>query len=229
MKGTARADSDVDLILVVEDDEYARRSAENRVAAILRDCCDYEGGYVEATYVSRSFVREAAERGSEPTRNSFVDASLVYCIDPDIETWLSLIPVYPDQEKQKKIESFYAQFHLNRTYFWKKGQEANDRYLQHRAATDIVLYGCRLILAYNGILFPCHRELVEQTLTAPAKPADLRGRIERLLKAMTDAAKEEFCRGIDELSDWSGFDTVSRFVLDTEMSWYTGSPAVSDW
>jgi hypothetical protein len=164
-----------------------------------------------------------------PKANSFVGTILIYCADPEIEAWLLLIPVYPEHDKQRKIESFYAQFHLNRSYFWKKGKETNDRYLQHRAATEIVLYGCRLILAYNGILFPCHRELVEQTLSAPEKPEGLRERIDGFLENMTDEAKEEFCRGIEELSAWGGADTVSRFVLDTEMSWYTGSPAVSDW
>ena len=182
-----------------------------------------------ATYVGRSFIREAAQRGSEPTRNSFVGASLIYCVDEQIESWLPLIPVYPDHEKRKKIESFHAQFQLNRSYFWKKGRDAGDRYLQFRAATDMVLYGCRMILAHNSILFPCQRELVEQTLSAQEKPADLGARIKRFLEVMTDEAMEEFCQSIEEFSDWGGLAQVSRFVLDTEMSWYTRTHAISEW
>ena len=70
-KGIEREDSDVDLFVVVSDDDYSERLSANRAAFFYNDVCDYKGGYVEGKFVSRSYIREAAERGSEPTRHSF--------------------------------------------------------------------------------------------------------------------------------------------------------------
>lgn len=228
-KGTEREDSDVDLIVVLPDDQYRKRLAENQVAFLWRDVCDYQGGYVEGRYVSRAYIREAAVRGSEPTRHSFTGTYSVYCVDPDIAGWLPLIPVYPDNRQKNNIAAFLAQMQLNRWFFWNEGKRRSDRYLQSRAATEIVLFGCRLILAHNRILFACQKRLIEQTLAAERKPDGLQEKINRLLTDMTDEAKEDFCKTIEGFADWGKTDLLSRFLQDVEMSWFNRVPAVSEW
>ena len=228
-KGTERDDSDVDLIVVVMDDDYTMRLAENRVSFLWRDVCDYNGGYVEGRFVSRSFVRDAAVRGSQPTRHSFIGVSAIYCMEPEILEWLPKIPQYPESCHQDNIATFLAQMQLNRWFFWSEGKRRGDRYLQTRAATEIICFGCRLILAHNKILFACQKRLMEQTKAAPQKPDDLQAKVDRLLMEMSDDAKEDFCRTIERFTNWGKVDLLSRFQQDVEMSWFNRVHDVSEW
>jgi len=228
-KGIERDDSDVDLIVVLPDDDYATRLAENRVSFLWHDVCDYENGYAEGRFVSRSYIQEAAQRGSQPTRHAFTGATALYCTDSEIETWLPRIPVYPESRHRTNVASFLAQLQLNRGFFWGEGKRRSDRYLQTRAATEIILFGCRLILAHNRILFACQKRLVEQTLDAPERPNNLGEKIDRLLTEMSDEAKEDFCQTIEEFADWGESDHLSCFLQDVEMSWFNQVHAISEW
>jgi len=227
-KGTERDDSDVDFIVVVNNEDYEQRLAENRVAFLWRDVCDFPAGYVEGRFVSRAFLFEAAERGSEPTRDSFRGAIPIYCVDPEVTRCLPRIPVYPEERREENMRAFLAQIELNRGYFWNEGKRNKDRFLQMRAATEMVLFGCRLILAHNRILFPCQRRLVETALAAPVKPEGLHEKIDHFLGAMTDEAKEDFCRSILSLTDWPQTDVLSQFLKDSEMAWFHRSHAISE-
>ena len=49
--GNASDASDIDYIAVVTDEEFARRRATCSVHNILRDICEYPGGYAEGKHV----------------------------------------------------------------------------------------------------------------------------------------------------------------------------------
>ena len=229
-RGVARPESDVDLIAVVDDRTWAARLSESRAAFLWKDLADYAEGYVEGRYVSKAFVLEAAVRGSEPTRHSFLGVYPIYSRDPEIDSALPLIPVYPERERQHRIDSFMAQFNLNRWFFWHEGKRRNDRYLHTRAATDIVLFGGRLILAHNRILFPCQKRLVEYVEAAPSKPAGFKVRAENLLTQMTDEALNAFCAPIESLTDWGvKTDALGLFLRNVELGWHERLPAIAEW
>jgi hypothetical protein len=228
-KGIEREDSDVDLIVVLPDADYLKRCMENRVGFLWTDVCDYKGGYVEGRFVSRSFITEAAQRGSEPTRHSFTGTYPIYCVDEEVERCLPAIPMYPSEHQSENITAFLAQMQLNRWFFWGEGKRRGDLYLQTRAATDIVLFGCRLILAHNNILFACQKRLVEQTLAAPNKPENMQKMINRIFTEMSDDSREDFCKSIEQLVTPKDADLLSRFLQDVEMSWYHQTHAVSEW
>ena len=229
-KRIEREDSDVDLMVVISDEEYRLRLSENTLCFLWGgDFCSYEGGYVEGHFLGRSFIEEASKRGSEPTRHSFTGAYPIYCVDSKIIEWIPLIPVYPEDRRPERIASFLAQMQLNRWYFWSEGKRRGDRYLQMRAASDIVLFGCRLILAHNRILFACQKRLIEQTLSAPQKPEGLEEKINLLLTTMTEDAKEDFCKKIESFTHWGETECISRFQIDAEMSWFNRVHAVSEW
>jgi hypothetical protein len=137
--------------------------------------------------------------------------------------------VYPGERQSENITAFLAQMQLNRWFFWGEGKRRGDLYLQTRAATDIVLFGCRLILAQNNMLFACQKRLVEQTLTAPHKPENLQVMINRLFTEMSDDSKEDFCKSIEQFVKPVDADLLSRFLQDVEMSWYHRTHAVSEW
>jgi len=223
-KGFDREESDVDLIVVLPDERYLERLNGNCVSFLWYDIPGYEGGLVEGRYVSRSFISEAATRGSEPTRHSFLAAYPIYCIDSAIPNILPRVPLYQENRHKEHIAAFFAQMQCNRTYYWDQGK--HNRFLQLRAASEMVLFGCRLILAHNRLLFPCQRRLIEATLAAPSKPDKLEEKINDFLAKLTDEAKEEFCRAIEEFSDW---EKEERYIQDVEMSWFNKVHAVSEW
>jgi predicted nucleotidyltransferase len=228
-KGVEREASDVDLIVVTTDAGWGARRDSQAVAFLWRDLTDYEGGYVEGRYLSRSFVLAAAERGSEPTRHSFTGVFPIHCVDAEIEAALSRIPHYPDHDRQRRIDAFLAQLQLNRWFFWHEAKRRDDPYLRARAASDIVLFGARLILAHNHMLFPCQKRLLETLAGAPEKPDNVVQLAREFLNTLTDETMEAFCRSVTDFAPWSSCDLLSRFLADVEMSWFEGGAPIAEW
>ena len=70
-KHMERPDSDIDAMVVVTDDFYAKAKEENCTAGMIpMGDCAYPGGYFDYKYMTKDFIRDAAAKASEPTRNS---------------------------------------------------------------------------------------------------------------------------------------------------------------
>lgn len=70
-KGTERSDSDLDGLVVVSDEIYEEKKKANATAETINGFCTYEGGYFDIKYLTKGFLEDAAEKGSEPARNVF--------------------------------------------------------------------------------------------------------------------------------------------------------------
>ena len=148
VKGNARPDSDIDAIVVVTEEKFAELKRENRMTEVIGGCCTYEGGYFDIKYKTKALLREAAERASEPTRNAYVKAQVVYSA------------------------GFQANLALNQNYFLNCVPESN-AYMRAHLAQEIVYSVYRLILAENRVLFPCNRRLENAVASCPHRPADI--------------------------------------------------------
>ena len=228
-KKCERPDSDLDLIVVLSDERFEHRRQACQVAFLWFDVCDYAGGYVEGRFIGRSFLREAVTGGSDPTRHSFTGVFPVYCTEPDLLSDLAAIPVFPTADKTDKALAFLAQLNLNRWFFWHEGKRRQDRYLQLHAATEIVLFGCRLVLLANDQLFACQKRLVEQTLACPDLPAGFEAKLNRFLTELNDESLDAFSQAVLDFREWPQTDFLSRFLLDVELSWFTRRHAVGEW
>jgi len=69
--GKARENSDVDLYLVVTDEEFERVRSDEGCFYGSWDPKKFSGVEIDGKIVGKSFLVEAAARGSEPTRASF--------------------------------------------------------------------------------------------------------------------------------------------------------------
>nr|AIF26559.1 hypothetical protein [uncultured bacterium fosmid pJB45G2] len=118
--------------------------------------CDYEGGYIDGKIIDLRFLELAAERGSEPTRYSFVGSKAWFSRIPDLDALLGRIPVYPEANRDRNIRDFFAQIVLYGFFFAEEAVKKNNPYLLAHSASQLVLFGGRLILAHNRLLFPCH-------------------------------------------------------------------------
>jgi hypothetical protein len=229
VKGYGRPDSDVDIVLVAAAEEYTQRVEQNHLHYYSTEDCDYPGGYVDGKIVDMQFLRDVERKGSEPARAAFKGAFLAYCRQPKVEDLLLRIPVYPEEGHLEKVRSFVAQL-LAWQWYAGEAEKLENTYLMHRAVSELLLYGGRLILAHNRMLYPYHKWFMAELRQAPDQPAGLMTHIETLLAQPSKAAADRFCAYILEFRAWEmppeGWP--ARFMRDTEWTWRTGFVALAD-
>src|SRR5699024_12333288 len=67
-RGTERAGSDVDIVLVVTDEAFDAAWAENRISYAERVDATYSGGYVDLKLAGPALLRAAVVRAGAPVR-----------------------------------------------------------------------------------------------------------------------------------------------------------------
>ncbi len=227
-KGMEREDSDIDVILVATDEEFEKRKRRNRYLYYETQFCDYPGGYIDGKIVNFQFLETIAERGSEPARDAFNSAWIAYSKIPQLEELLKKIPIFQKEEKLEKIKKFYAQFEIA-NWFVKEAERRNDNYLLTRAATDLILFGGRLILEHNEILYPFHKLFMEILDQAPDKPENLMKLIEKLLNNKNSQNAQALFNAIKDFRKWEIRElSPIRFMIDTEWAWFEGKSYVGD-
>ena len=184
--GLARPDSDLDVMLVVAGEELARRTAAHQVTFTDLDAGDYEGGYLDGKVISREFLAEVVERGSEPARWAFADAIVCFSRAPDIEELVRSAGAYPEAERDEKLRNFLGHAVLM-TWFQGEAAKRDDRYLAAYASSRLALYAGRAILAHNRMLYPFHKWFMTMLERAPLRPPDLLEQIRALLDEPTAA------------------------------------------
>ena len=230
-KNCARPDSDIDAIVVVTDEKYAALEKEYKLAECISGHCTYEEGYFDIKYTTMKYLKSVAERGSEPARNAFLYSVCIYGDNREVIEFIKRIPVFQKHEKHEKMLSFYSAFNLNYGYFWRVSTD--NTYLKIKVASDIVLFGLRLLLQNNEVLFPCHKGLMEAVGSLEHKPDDILGKADRFLNDLSDESKDEFVKTI---LDYISYDppenyaeVLTRFIDDNELWWYKQRPNIAEW
>jgi hypothetical protein len=226
--GFARPESDVDLLIVVSDSDHAARLREGRMQFMTADGCDWPGGYAEGKYVSPAFLADVARRGSEPARFAFQDARVLFAREPGLDATLAAIARYPVEGKAERIARFHAQLEAWHWY----GHEAlklGDRYLLGLAVARTLLFGGRMLLAHNELLFPYHKWFLRVLEGAPERPPDLMERIAALHAEPTQASLLGFWACVKNFRAWeSGDPWPVQFLHDSELAWQRGETALDD-
>lgn len=227
VKGNARPDSDVDAIVVVTQEKYEALKAENRLAEVITGHCTYEGGYFDIKYKTKRIMERAALHASEPTRNAFVKAKVIYTTDGDIQPLVEQIAAYPEAERAEKVKCFNANLQLNRGYFLHCVKEDN-AYMRAHLAQEIVYSVYRLILAENRELFPCNRRLEETVQKCKRRPENILELGARFLKTISVDDCEKFVKafwkqsGLPLTEDVS--ENCSQYVKYYEDWWLKENP-----
>jgi hypothetical protein len=230
VKGYGSADSDVDFVLIATDEEFARRQAERTLTYYTTELCDYAGGYVDGKIVNVAFLEEVAERGSEPARSAFESVIVAYSQVPQLADLLQRITAYPEAGHAEKVRSFYAQL-LAMQWYVGEAEKRDNKYLMMHVVSELVLFGGRLILAHNRMLYPYHKWFLRRLQDAPDKPINVMTLIDRLLSEPNKTNADRFCETILNFTAWEtppeGWP--ARFMEDTEWAWRRGGAAVGDW
>lgn len=228
--GFAMPDSDIDVAIVIEPAEYRRRQREGRLVYRNDALCTYPG-YIDGKYVDVDFLRLVVARGSDPARFAFKDSRVLFSRIPDIEPLLADIVRFPVEQKRARTDRFAAQLLAWRWYYSEAVRQEN-RYLRYLALQKVVLFGCRLVLNENEILYPYHKWLLRVVGTAPRQPSGFLASVDELLTNDSWDLVERYCGqvlafvGIDPAE--AGATWSSRFIADTELTWTTHEPPIDD-
>lgn len=82
-KGTERADSDLDGVVILSEEAYAEKEKNHTTTETIDGLCTYEGGYFDVKYMTKQYLKDLSEKGSEPARNGFTKAKILFCNDAD--------------------------------------------------------------------------------------------------------------------------------------------------
>lgn len=227
--GFATETSDVDVFLLISGEEYRERLKTRQLTFSNRELSTYEGGYIDAKYITVDFLKTVAEKGSEPARFAFKDAFVVFSRIGGLDELLSEASRYPVEQKHEKIEKFCAQFEAWK-WFIGEAKKIRDAYLLSQAVSNYVLFAGRLILAHNEELYPFHKWFLRVLRGVANKPAGLMEQIDLVLTRREDDDVERLHEMITEFTDW-GFDKrdwPNRFLVDCELAWMNECAAIAD-
>ncbi len=231
-KGTEQEFSDVDFTVVVSDEEFVRHRKARDIFIFVKELFKSAEGsfYGDGKAVSLSFIRRAAERGSEPTRWSFNGMQVLFSKIDGFSDLIKTIPVYQESERGEKIRGFHAQALAWKGFFAEEAKKRDDPYLLPLAAHNLALFGGRMILAHNRMLFPGHKWFMHELEKAPAKPANLIELTEALLAGPCARTIKEYADAVLGFTKWAADpkEWVPRYIEECEWNWLDSPPPLAD-
>jgi predicted nucleotidyltransferase len=231
--GFATPTSDVDVLIILTEEAYARQVAAQRLTFVSTDLATYPGGFVDAKYLSLNFIKDVAERGSEPARFAFDGVKVLFSRIPDqgLEEVIARAVRYPVEGKRERMVRFRVQLEAWR-WFCGEGRQKGNAYLLGLAVRKLVLFGGRLILAENEVLYPFHKWFLRVLEGVEEKPEGLMECINRVIEDPSEANVEEFYEMVMGFREWEVKHPPGRwgtqFMLDNELTWMTGNTPVDD-
>jgi len=198
--GTERPDSDLDGVAVISQEYFEEKKTNCNVEETVFGKCTYEGGYFDIHYMTRQYMEELAENGSEPMRNMFTNARVLYCHEADLPELASKIPIFQKKEAELKRLRFYCTFKQFYRYYWKMCKP--EGFMKDHIANGMVYNLYRLILIENEILFPSVRKLETFVINAENKPD---GIIEKCRKFMKSLKDEDALAIIESYERWTSY------------------------
>ena len=228
-KGYGRESSDIDGFIVVTPEEYERRKAEGDFFYWNKEICDYEGGYIDAKYIDVDFINKVIERGSEPARSAFLGAQIRWSRMDGLEELCKQAVAYPVEGVDDRIGRFRAQM-LFGQWFCQEAVGRDNPYLAHMAANKVVLFGARMILAENKLLYPYHKWLLSALAGVPDLPADLLTDINRLVQSASAEDADRVVEKILSYRQWpdAGGRWANAVMRDSELNWLDREPPLED-
>lgn len=221
--GTGRADSDVDLVLVVTEEAWSRAVEAERIMFVDDEGAGYDGGYFDVKLATLGQLEAAVDRADAPARHSLGGARVLFDQGFDLAALLPRISAGASNDRSDVVGSFVAQARIHGDYFLAHGLAHDDAFLTAHAAVHLSLAAGRALLADAGAHHPGPKDLVA-TLRAVPDPgprfADaivdlVRSPSTSAARVLLDLVEERFGATLQEGA------TLSRFVLDNELAWFT--------
>ena len=221
--------SDVDVMLVVSDEEFDARLARLDTAFADVELAGYEGGYIDAKYVSPAYLQLVAERGSEPARFAFSGARVLFSRIDCLDDLVAAAARYPAETRDNHIARFAAQVDAWRWYSG-EAERKGDPYLLSTATSRVALFAGRMLLAHNEMLYPFHKWFLRVLDQAPLKPDGVVELIREVVAAPSATGAERLADTVLGFHEWErgSVDWPNQFMFDTEQSWIRAAAALEE-
>ncbi|MEM9066141.1 MAG: nucleotidyltransferase domain-containing protein [Planctomycetota bacterium] len=230
-KGWHNEKSDIDLMVLVDEQDYRLRASENRTAVWDQRFSEIEWIAADVKYLDPSYLNDCADRANEPTKAAFLGAVVVWAReDPaPLESMIEQIQRYPEEGVDDRIASYLAQVEAMRWYMT-QADKRSDPYLASWVAARAALYGCRVFLALNRQLYPYHKWLLHATDLCERKPDGLTDAAREMCRTPTLSIVERFCDMVLDYDNWPMRNPswAELFIRDTELKWRTGEAPMED-
>jgi hypothetical protein len=227
--GFESATSDLDIMIFISEEDYQKRFQTAQLHFFNTNLCTYEGGYVDGKYLSINFAKQVLEKGSEPARFAFEGSQVLFSRVDGFAEEVCNIAEYSASDKQERIKRFYAQFEA---WHWYCGEALSkqNQYLLVTSVSKLILFGGRLILAHNEMLYPYHKWFLKVLESTKDKPTDLLGCIQALTVSPNTETIEAFYEKVKSFQPWSDnpYSWPVQFLLDSELNWMNGKTPVDD-
>lgn len=227
-RGAERADSDIDLYLVVTEERWSAAFDRQRLMYVEREGADYPGGYFDIKLTTLSYLDDAVARGDEPVRASFAHSRIAYSVIPDLAERLARAAVVPPEHWREAMMSQLASARLHGGYFLAQGVNRADPLLTAYSAANLAVSASRALLALNRVLFAGPKYLASTVAALPQKPHGFDEALGELVTRPSIVAGENLLSLLEQAADWplDEESTLSRFVLDNELAWRYRTPLV---
>lgn len=227
--GYATETSDVDILIVVTEEEYQERKAENKLLYFNKDFCDRPDCYVDGKYLDLNDLRLVSEKGNEATRYAFKDSQFLVCHSDEVKELVKKISVFHESAKEENANRFYAQMLAWKWYYY-EGKRHQNRVLISTAINNFILYSCRVLLNHNSLLYPYHKWMLAEVEKAQKKPKEFLKDLLTLEKSKKSSTLEKITREIKEMKvcDLGDWDWPEYFRKDVETVWMRQEPCLSD-
>ncbi len=221
--------SDVDIMIFISEESHQERFQTGQLTFFTRELCTYTEGYVDGKYLSLSFLKQVAEKGSEPARFAFEGSQILFSRIEGFEQQVRRIAAYPTAEKAERIRRFHAQLEAWHWYCGEALKQGN-RYLLGTAVSKLILFGGRLVLAHNEMLYPYHKWFLKVLERAGDKPVEFMSCLQALSAEPTQENVEAFYETVKTFQPWSEnpYGWGAQFMLDSELNWLDGQTPVDD-
>ena len=222
--------SDVDIAIVISEELYQQKKA-NEILTYWESAENfYHGGYFDGKFISLENLALIAERANEPTKFAFQDAIIAFDKTNHIGKILKIIGNYPLELYSKNVLRFLAQIE-GWKWYCKEAINKNNKYLLDISVTKFILFVGRLILLDNKMFFPYHKWFLRVLETVPNKPQNLIMYINELLNEKTMKNINNLYELIIKYKNWTNgleYSWTSYFVNDIELNWMNGNEFVEN-
>lgn len=214
--------SDVDFNAVITNECYKKRYAENQLCYYEDGSQFYQGCYFDGIYISVEYLSLAIKQGNEPTRFALHDAVLMFDRTGIVADYI--VKIGEHCGGLENAIRFLAQFEVAK-WLCGEGIAKESKYLIDVAVQKLILFGGRLILNHNKVLYPHNKWFLKALESAKKKPEGLLSLIDTMLTCKTQENILKFYEMIKNYHDWAegrDVDWGSYNLKDVNYRWMHG-------
>lgn len=222
-RGRERADSDIDLVLVVDEATWKAAVRAERIMYVETEDAGYEHGYFDIKLATTEQLAAAAERGDDAVRDSLATAKVLIDKGIDLDGLLRRAGRVPEERWRELAASQLAQARLHGAYFLEQGLDHGDPLLTAHAAVHLAVAAARTVLALGHVRHPGPKQLLDRIRALPEAPDGFADALSLLVEAPSTQHATAVLGAVETAAKdlLPAGATLSRFVLDNELAWFT--------